>query len=58
VCGHFCPGHFGPWARLVCRILASGCSRVSMVSRVGVRFRVKVWVRDACHEGWRHALPK
>jgi len=57
VCSHFGPGHFGPvlghfspWA--VCRILDGGCSGVSRVSRVKVR------VRDGCHDGWRHALPK
>jgi len=34
--GILVPGHFGLWARLVCRILASACSGVS---RVSVRFR-------------------
>jgi len=44
-CGHLVPRHFGSWARLVCRILAGGCG-VSMVSKVRVRFRIKVRVRD------------
>jgi len=44
--------HFGPWAWLVvCRIVANGCSVVSRVSRVRVRFRVKVRVRDQCVQG-------
>ena len=54
-------GHFGPWARLVSKILAGGCSGVSRVGRVRVRFRVKISlirVRDGYHEGRRCALPK
>ena len=51
-------GHFGPWARLVCRILAGDCSGVSRVSRVRVRLRLKVRVRDGCREGQRRNLPK
>jgi len=39
-------GHFGPWARLLCRILASSCSRISATSRVRVRFGVQIRVRD------------
>jgi len=31
-----------------CRIVAGGCSGISMVSRVRVRVRVKVTVRDRC----------
>ena len=42
--GHFGPGHFGHW--LVFRILAGGCNVVIRVSRVRVRFGVKVRVRD------------
>jgi len=41
-------GHFIPWTRLVCRMLAGSCSGISMVSRVMVRFTVKVRVRDQC----------
>jgi len=48
-------GHFGAVARLVCRILAIGCSGVSRVSRV--RFRVKVRVRDRCREGGDMLFP-
>jgi len=36
------PGHFAPWAGLICRMLASSCSRVSRVSIGLVKFRVKV----------------
>jgi len=51
-------GHFSPWARLVCRILADGCSGVNMVIRVRVRFGVKFRLRGECREGWRRTLPK
>jgi len=44
-------GHFGLGARLICRILAGGCSGVSRVSRVRVRFTVKVRIKDGCREG-------
>jgi len=43
-------GHFGPWARLVCRQLASGCSGVSRVSMVRVGYRLKVRVKDQCDQ--------
>jgi len=46
---------FWSLARLVHRILAGGCSRVS---RVRVKFRVKVRVRDGCCIGLQCALPK
>ena len=44
-------GHLGPWAWLVHSMLAGGCSGVSRVSGVRVRFRVKVMARDGCREG-------
>jgi len=51
-------GHFGPWslwslgtAIHTCRILSGGCSEVRRVSRVRVRFRVKLRVRDRCVQG-------
>ena len=43
-------GHFSSWARL-CRILAGGCTGISRVRRVRVRFGVKVRVRDRCVKG-------
>jgi len=41
-------GHFGPWARLVCRMLAGGCSCINTISRIRVGFGIKVRVRDRC----------
>jgi len=40
-------GQFGPWAWLVCRILACGCSGVS---RVRFRYRLLLWT-DAMMRG-------
>ena len=58
MCGHFGPRHFGPWSfqslytgSMYNSLLASGCSEVSRVRRFRVRFRVKVSIRDRCHEG-------
>jgi len=42
------PGHFGPLAGLVCRIVAGNCNGVRRVSRVRLRFRVKVRIMDGC----------
>ena len=58
-------GQFGPWslrylgaASRLRRILAGGCSGISRVSTVRVRFRVKSRVKDGCREGQRRTLPK
>ena len=57
MCSHYGPKHFSPWSWLVCRILASGSSRVSRVSSIRVRFSLRSGLGTDAVRGGDALLP-